>query len=368
MVRISTVAVRAETIVSSGRVYAIRSEATNLSSFCALIDVRARSVVLSAIPLGAGAVAEATGYRDAFRPFRTLTAITATRQNALATNKLIRWLALALQTVTLLAAQVGVAIKAWRTVTLVASGKVLAQRVSSARPLSILGALVDIAALLRGLIAHKTLSADAHVGAQVSVLDAGLTRGTRVIVAACNVNNIVLCTSIAVRVSSAATWTLARVTSRTVGADRTTGTRIPNAFVNVNTGSTKLSRCSRETLCTKTLGHIVDDHALGVRGTGHSFARMAAVIADVRFRAQTPLVLITNGVSGTFIISRTGHHGNTSDPWIGIRDRTRWTGAIERTGQVVAHSSLAACVRFTAFVQIRTKSFRISCESGRTLA
>lgn len=138
MVRVSTVAVGTETIVSSLRVNAIRSEAAYLSSFCALIDVGARSVALRAISLGAGAIAQATSYRDALRSLRTLAAVTATSQNTLATNKLIRWLALALQTVTLLAAQVRVSIEARRAMTLIASRQVLAQGISSARLLSIL--------------------------------------------------------------------------------------------------------------------------------------------------------------------------------------------------------------------------------------
>lgn len=187
------------------------------------------------------------------------------------------------------------------------------------------------------------------------------------IITASYVHNIVLGTSIAVRVPSAATRALARVASWAVGTDCTSRTGISNAFVNVNAGSTKLSRCSCETLCTQTLGYIIDDHALGVRRTGHSFARMAAVITDIRFRAQTPLVLIADGISGTVIIAGASHDGNTTDPWIGIRDRSRGTCAIERTGQIVAHGTLAARVWFGALIQIRAESLRISCESGRTL-
>lgn len=201
MMGVSTVPIGTDAIISTGRVITIRSIATHLSSLGALVDVSTGAIRLRAIALGTGAIAEASCDRNAFGALGTLATLVAAGQDALAADKLVRRLALALQTAALVTAHIRISVEAGRTMALVATGQILAQRISSARLLAILRTLVHVATLLRGLVPHETLSADANVRAQVRVLHARLSRRTRVVIAARDVHDIVLGTTIAIRIT-----------------------------------------------------------------------------------------------------------------------------------------------------------------------
>lgn len=211
------------------------------------------------------------------------------------------------------------------------------------------------------------MTADADIRAQVRVLNAGLSRRTRMVIAAGNVHNIVLGTAIAVRVSSTSSGTLAREASGTVGAHSTTWTGIAFALINIDTSSSVLRGGSGEAFGAQTLGHIVHDHALSVGRTAHRLARMTAVISNVRLWTEAPLVLVTDGVSRTLIDRLAAHHSNTADPGVRISDCARGTSALKGSRKVVADGSLPARIWFAALVQVDAQSLGVSGESRGTL-
>lgn len=297
MMRVATVSIRADTIISSRSVVTVRSISAHLASLRTLINVGTGAIGLRAISLGTSAVAESSCDGDAFGSLGALASLITSRQDTLAADKLIRGLALALHTTALLAAHIRVAVESRGAMALITARQILAERISSTRLLSILRALVHIAALLRRFIADEPLSADADIRSQIGILDTCLSRGTRMIIAAGNVNDIILGTTIAVGISRTASRALAGITSRAIRAHRSTRAGISCALINVYTGSAVLRRGTGESLSTQALCYVIDNHTLGVRGTAHGLARVTAVIADIWLGTETPLVLITNGVS-----------------------------------------------------------------------
>lgn len=122
MVRVATVSIGTDTVVSSGRVETVRSITTDLSSLCALIDIGTGSIALRSESLRTGAVTQPSSDGDAFGTLRALSSFIATSQDALAADELIRRLALAFQTIALIASHVGIAVESRWTVALITSG------------------------------------------------------------------------------------------------------------------------------------------------------------------------------------------------------------------------------------------------------
>lgn len=121
VVSIATVAVGTNTIISAGLVEAIRSIATHLTSLGAFIDVDTSTISLGPIALWTRAVAQTPSDGDAFGSFGTLSAVIATSQDALATDKLVRRLALTFQATAFFARDIRIAIESGRTITFIAA-------------------------------------------------------------------------------------------------------------------------------------------------------------------------------------------------------------------------------------------------------
>lgn len=359
---------RAKTIISSGCVEAIRPVTADLTTLRALVDVRARSIGLCAVSLGTGTIAQSSRDGNAFGPLRALSPVVAPGQDALSAHELIRWLALALQAAALFAGDIGVSIESGRAVAFITARQVLAERIPATGLLAILRALVHVAALLRGLIADKSLPTNAHVRPEVGILDTGLSGWTGLVVAAGNVHNVILGASIAIRIAGTAAGTLAGVAARAVCTNGATGTRIAHTLVNIHASGSVLSRGSGESFSAQALRHIVDDHALGVRRAGHCLAGMPAIVAHVWFGTQTALVFVADGISRTIGVRFASDHGDATNPGIRIRDRSLGARAVEGSREVVANGSFAAGVRLSALVQVDAETLCISSESGWTLA
>lgn len=367
MVRVATVPLRTDTVVCSGRIEAIRAVATHLPAFSTFVDVGTRTVVLSAIALGTCAITDPSRNRDAFGSLGAFSSVLASSQNALATNELVGCLALALQTVALFAHCIRVSTESRWTMAFIAAGQVLTKCIQSTRLITVLCAFVDVATLSAGLIAHESLSADAHVRAQVRILNARLARRTRIIFVAGDRNDVTLGATIAIRIACTPTRTLARVGARRVGANSTAWTWIGSALINIDTRLSGVIRRACISVRAQTLRHIIDDHTMSIRTADHSLARVTAIVAHIRLRAQASLVFVANCVAGTFAVLLAGDYSNATYPGIWIGDRARGTGTFIGTSQVIANGTLSASIRTIAFVQVHAQTLRIARKARRTL-
>lgn len=112
-------------------------------------------------------------------------------------------------------------------------------------------------------------------------------------------------------------------------------------FVNIHTSTCQIG----ESIGTEAVGLASLESALGVGSAVQIFARMATVVADVRFGAQAALVGVANGVAGAVVVVLARHDGDAADGWIGVCDRSFGADAGVRSLRVLADRVLTASVR-----------------------
>lgn len=149
--------------------------ATSLWVLQALVDINAGSIGLGSEALRTSAIAHTTRYRDTLSTFRTFVAVGASSKDAVSTNQLVWRLTLALGAVAFFAEVEGISVEAGWARALVATGQILTNRVDSASCFVALGALVDVATVLREGVARITLTTNAHIRA-AGVCDAFFPR------------------------------------------------------------------------------------------------------------------------------------------------------------------------------------------------
>lgn len=360
MVRIARVAERALALEATDRVQTDRVVPAHLLPLATLVNVLAVAVRKRAEPFRAGAVANAARNRDAFRAARTLAVRRAAVQHAVALHQLVRRCTATLRTVALVARLVRIAIEPGRTPALVAAGQVFAERVHTARRLAaVVRTLVHIAtAPLR--VALVALPADAHTIAAVRVLHTLLPRRAGVALATRVQGG--LGAAARVGIAGASARTLTGVTAGEIRTHRSTRTRVGSTLVDVHA----LTRLAGETLTAQTLcASARHQHTVRVRPTGHLLARMATVIADVRLRTQTALLLIAHRIARTVRVLRTGNHTDTPHTRIRIGNRARRTAALMRSVEVLAERVRAARTGAGTLVHILALACRIARIPGR---
>lgn len=195
--------------------------------------------------------------------------------------------------------------------TLVASRQVLAECVEATGGFAatLKGALIHILALTTLRMSLVTLSANADTASSEGILYAALAQRTWVGIGAAN--SLSCGTALAVGISRGTTWTLAEITSSCVAANGVGSAGIGATLINV-AATSRQGSIARVSWCTETLRLSVGQHALGVGTAVTCLAGMSAIVAHIRFRAQTTLGLITDCIARTFLTRGTAHNGHTT--------------------------------------------------------
>lgn len=306
----------------------------------------------------ASAVADATGDRDALGALGTLFALRAAGENAVTADQLVRWLALALGRVALLAEVEWIPVEARGTCALVTTWKVLTDRVDATSGLVALVALVDVATPLGDRVARVSLAADADVSA-ARIVNALLAGRTWIfIVTLHKFFNFV--TSFSISVAGTSARALACEAPRQIVTDCSRATGLVKTFVNIDTSTCEVE----EAAGAEALGLTLFEAALGVGTAVEVLAGMTTVVADVWLWAEAALERVANGVAGTVLLGLTRDNGNATDGWIGIGDCTFGADAGVRALRVLADRVLAASVVTRALIDVKALSVGIAREAG----
>lgn len=353
-VRITIISGRTLAFVSSHSVSTNRIVAAGMRILRALINVNARAVSLGAETLGTSTVADATGNGDALGALRTLFALRAAGEDAVPANQLIRRLALALGGVTLFAEMERIPVEPGGTRALIAAGKVLTDRVDTARGLVALIALVNIATPLGHRVARVSLAADADVSA-ARIVNALLAGRTGVfIVTLHKFFNFV--TSFSISVAGTSAGALAYEAPRQIVTNCSRATGLVKTFVNIDTSTCEVE----EAAGAEALGFALLKAALGVGTAVKVLAGMTTVVADVGFGAETAVELVADRVAGTVLFRLARDDGDAADSWVGIGDGAFGADAGIRALRVLANGVLAASVWSRALVDVEALTVGIT--------
>lgn len=170
MICVAIVAHWTQAFVRSRFIDTFCTEATEMLTFGAFIDIDARAIRLGAISLRTSAIADTTRNRYALSAWWTFAAILTSGQYAAATNKFVRRLALTFGGAALFTNHIRIAIEIRWTQAFVTSGQIFAQRIHSAcGPIADHTAFVNVNAFLGGGVALEALTTNAHIFADIIV-------------------------------------------------------------------------------------------------------------------------------------------------------------------------------------------------------